>query len=115
VVTPTADCWLVPAEATPVSAVLCAASALRAAEVSVEYTLSADRLQSRKAGAQLKDAQRAGAACALVFRDAQHVALVSLAEPTGTRADEPVFDTARWAADGVPAALLAALSSASVR
>jgi histidyl-tRNA synthetase len=115
VATPTADCWLVPAEETPLGAVLRAAAALRAAEVSVEYALSAERLHARKTGAQLKDAQKAGARCALVFRDAQHAALVSFAPDHAHGEGGPVFDTARWSTDGVPSEVLAALQSATGR
>jgi histidyl-tRNA synthetase len=129
VVTPAADCWIVPAEETPVAAVLSAAAALRAADIAVEYTLSAERLRTRRANAQLKDAQKAGAACALVFRDAQHANLVSLtgsgggAAPAGDgrgAADSPspsapLLDTAAWARDGVPSDVLVAVQAATGR
>jgi len=109
--TPVADVWLVPAESTPTAHLLAIAAMLRHAEVSVEYTLSADKLHTRKSGAQLKDAQKAGARVALVFRDATHAEVVSLAGQAGDAA-RPVLDTAGWTtAVDVPAVLAPVLTA----
>lgn len=94
--TPVADVWLVPAESTPVSHVLHVASLLRGADVSVEYALNAERLHSRKASAQLKDAQKAGARLALVFRDASHAEVVPLSGFETQPADHVPVQTEGW-------------------
>lgn len=91
--TPVADVWLVPAETTAVAHLLSVATVLRHADVSVEYPLSAEKLHARKSGAQLKDAQKAGARVALVFRDATQADVVVL---VGGAGEQPrhVIDTA---------------------
>lgn len=94
--TPVADVWLVPAESTPVSHVLHVASLLRGAEVSVEYALNAERLHSRKSSAQLKDAQKAGARLALVFRDASHAEVVPLNNATAEPGGHVPVQTDEW-------------------
>ncbi len=109
--TPVADIWLVPAEQTPVAHVLTVASALRAADLSVEYALSADKLHGRKSAAQLKDAQKAGARAALVFRDAAAAELVPLSLAGGA-GERLVFDTLDWRATGLPAHVLDSLLTA---
>jgi len=91
--TPVADVWLVPAEATSVAHLLSVASVLRHADVSVEYPLSAEKLHARKSGAQLKDAQKAGARVALVFRDATQADVLVLAAGAGEQ-PRHVLDTA---------------------
>jgi histidyl-tRNA synthetase len=109
--TPVADVWLVPAESTPIAHLLAIAAMLRHAEVSVEYTLSAEKLHARKSGAQLKDAQKAGARVALVFRDATHAEVVSLTADVGESA-RPVLDTTGWTtAVDVPAVLAPVLTA----
>ncbi len=93
---PSPDVWIIPSEETSVAHVLQAASVLRSAELSVEYVLSGDKLHSRKAGAQLKDAQKAGARIALVFRDRVHAEVMALgSESAGERA---VVNTDGWTA-----------------
>jgi histidyl-tRNA synthetase len=106
-----ATLWLVPAETTPVSHLLAVAAALRAADVSVEYTLSAEKLRTRKSGAMLKDAQKAGARFALVFRDAATAELVPLTDGA-TSATRLELDTSTWHAALDDAATLAPLLSA---
>ncbi len=96
--TPVADVWLVPAETTPVAQVLRVASYLRAADVSVEYTLNADKLHGRKANAQLKDAQKAGARVALVFSDASRVEVMPLHGDATLPHERMVLDTDDWSA-----------------
>jgi len=109
--TPVADVWLVPAESTPISHLLAVASVLRGAEVSVEYPLSAEKLQARKSGAQLKDAQKAGARVALLFRDATHAEVVVLAGDASDAA-RPLLETADWTtADNVSAVLAPVLTA----
>ncbi len=112
--TPVADLWLVPAESTPVAHLLSVATALRAAELSVEYALSAEKLHGRKSGAQLKDAQKAGARAALVFRDATAAELVPLSL-AGSAGDRLVFDTVDWRASGIPVHTLESLLTALSR
>lgn len=94
--TPVPDVWLVPAESTTVSHVLRTASVLREENVSVEYALNADKLHTRKPGAQLKDAQKAGARVAIVFRDDAHAELVPLVGDVAI-SDRTTFDTSAWA------------------
>lgn len=60
------DVVLVGGEGVAMRAVLALAAQLRARDVSVEYPLSRDKLVARKSSAQLKDAQKVGAALALV-------------------------------------------------
>ncbi len=93
--TPVADVWLVPSESTAIAHLLAVASVLRRADVSVEYPLSAEKLHARKSGAQLKDAQKAGARLALVFRDDTLAEVVALAGAS-TDAERSVLDTADW-------------------
>jgi histidyl-tRNA synthetase len=109
--TPVADLWLVPAESTAVDHLLSVASALRSAELSVEYALSAEKLHGRKSGAQLKDAQKAGARAALVFREASSAELVPLSL-AGSAGERLVFDTTDWRASGIPAHTLESLLTA---
>jgi histidyl-tRNA synthetase len=104
--TPVADVWLVPAADTPVAHLLHVAAMLRAAEVSVEYTLSARKLHERKASAQLKDAQKAGARTALVFRDAQHAEVIAFGPDAPSAGERAVHDTSTWHS---PAAAVAAI------
>lgn len=92
---PVADVWLVPSESTTVAHLLSVASVLRAADLSVEYPLSAEKLHARKSGAQLKDAQKAGARLALVFRDGTHADVVPLGGESADSA-RPVLDTTHW-------------------
>lgn len=75
---PSADVYLVPCSETSVPQLLAVAAALRAANVAVEYALSADKLQSRRPSAQLKDAQKAGARFALQFLDGARAELLAL-------------------------------------
>ncbi len=113
--TPSPDVWLVPSEHTAIGTVLQAASALRGAELSVEYTLNADKLLARKASASLKDAQKAGARVALVFRDDVHAEVLPLIGDAPPAADRLVFDTTAWSVDNLPDAARAALLSLSGR
>ena len=106
-----ATLWLVPSETTAVSHLLTVAAVLRAADVSVEYTLSAEKLRTRKSGAMLKDAQKAGARFALVFRDAATAELVPLTDGA-TSATRLELDTSTWHAALDDAATLAPLLSA---
>lgn len=106
-----ATLWLVPSEATPVRHLLTVAATLRAADVSVEYALSAEKLRTRKSGAQLKDAQKAGARFALVFRDAGMAELVPLVDGPSPSA-RIIVDTSTWRAASTDAATLAPLLSA---
>jgi histidyl-tRNA synthetase len=93
---PSPDVWIIPSEDTSVAHVLHTATVLRRAELSVEYVLSGDKLHSRKSGAQLKDAQKAGARIALVFRDGAHAEVMVLgSEHAGERA---VVNTEGWTA-----------------
>lgn len=105
------DVWIVPAETTDVAQVLAVAARLRAADVSVEFLLSGDKLRTRKSGAQLKDAQKAGARHALVFRDAHRAELVPLGDDA---ADAPrlLVETASWRAATPSAEALAPLLTA---
>lgn len=107
-----ADVWLVPHEGTPVSHLLAVASCLRAADVSVEFALSAEKLRTRKSGAQLKDAQKAGARFALVFRDAHAAELVPLADDGVAPPNRLLVDTANWRADAPDTAVVAPLLTA---
>ena len=107
-----ADVWLVPHEGTPVSHLLTVASCLRSADVSVEYVLNAEKLRTRKGGAQLKDAQKAGARYALVFRETHTAELVPLVESAVRPADRLLVDTSAWRADAPDAAALAPLLTA---
>ncbi len=107
--TPSADVWLVASESTPVPDILRVASALRAADVSVEYALNADKLHSRKTTASIKDAQKAGASVALVFRDAGQAEVLPLSGDAPLPANRTVLDTTLWSASSPPAADLASL------
>jgi histidyl-tRNA synthetase len=98
---PGVDLWLVPAEDTAIDHLLSVAACLRAAEVSVEYLLAGDRLRHRKAGAQLKDAQRAGARRALVFRGSDLAELVPLGREQA-HGERLLFHTADWRGDRSP-------------
>ncbi len=60
------DVVLVAGDGVSVAQLLGTATALRARGMCVEYPLSADKLVARKASAQLKDAQKTGAAVAVV-------------------------------------------------
>lgn len=74
------DVVLVAGEGEPMAELLRTATVLRSNGVSVEYPLGADRLLSRKASAQLKDAHKTGAAVAVVLHaDGTHE-LVPLTE-----------------------------------
>ena len=108
--TPVPDVWLVPAESTAVSHVLRTASVLREENLSVEYALNADKLQTRKPGAQLKDAQKAGARVALVFRDEAQAELVPLVGDSAI-GDRTTLDTSTWASAPPSAQTLAPLFS----
>ncbi len=108
--TPAPDVWLVPAESTAVAHVLRTASLLRQENLSVEYALNADKLHTRKPGAQLKDAQKAGARVALVFRDEAQAELVPLAGDVAT-SDRATFDTSAWVTTPPSAQTLAPLFS----
>jgi histidyl-tRNA synthetase len=109
--TPVADVWLVPSESTSVAHLLAVAAVLRRAEVSVEYPLSAEKLHARKSGAQLKDAQKAGARLALLFRDATHAEVVPLTGHAGDAA-RPVLDTVDLlSAERFPAVLAPVLAA----
>ncbi len=93
---PVPDVWIIPCETTAVEQVLRTASLLRASDVSVEYALSADRLRTRKVGAQIKDAQKAGARVALVFQDATRAEVQGLEQPGSSAPERAVVDTSRW-------------------
>ncbi len=108
--TPVPDVWLVPAESTTVSHVLRTASVLREENLSVEYALNADKLHARKAGAQLKDAQKGGARVALVFRNDTQAELVPLVGDVAS-SDRTTFDTSAWATTPPSADTLAPLFS----
>ncbi len=107
--TPAADVWLVASENTPVSSILRVASSLRAADVSVEYALNADKLHGRKTTASIKDAQKAGARVALVFRDAGQAEVLPLSGDAPMPADRTVLDTNQWSPSAPPTADLAPL------
>ncbi len=107
--TPVADVWLVASEHTPVSNLLRVATALRAADVSVEYALNADKLHGRKVSASIKDAQKAGAHVAFVFRDGAQAELLPLTGNAPAPADRTVLDTSQWSTNAPPAADLAPL------
>ncbi len=100
--TPAADVWLVASEHTPVADILRVASSLRAADVSVEYALNADKLHGRKTTASIKDAQKAGARVALVFREAGQAEVLPLAGDAPLPADRTVLDTSDWSPTSVP-------------
>lgn len=107
--TAVADVWLVASEHTPVPDILRVASSLRAANLSVEYALNADKLHGRKTTASIKDAQKAGARVALVFRDAGQAEVLPLSGEAPLPADRTVLETNAWLPSSAPLADLAAL------
>jgi histidyl-tRNA synthetase len=77
------DFWVVSTEQSPPSAVLRAAATLRRLGYSAEYVLNAEKLRTQKSSAQIKAAERAGAAWLMVVRDGERAEVRPLARTPG--------------------------------
>ncbi|MDQ8155273.1 MAG: histidine--tRNA ligase [Gemmatimonadota bacterium] len=77
------DFWVVCAEGAEPAAVLHAAACLRRMGYAAEYVLNEEKLRTQKSTAQIKAAERAGAAWLLIVRDAAHAEVRPLSRTRG--------------------------------
>jgi histidyl-tRNA synthetase len=77
------DFWVVSTEQSPPSAVLRAAATLRRMGYAAEYVLNEEKLRTQKSAAQIKAAERAGAAWLMVLRDAARAEVRPLSRAPG--------------------------------
>jgi len=80
------DFWVVSTEQSPPSAVLRAAATLRRLGYAAEYVLNEEKLRTQKSSAQIKAAERAGAAWLMVVRDEMRAEVRPLARTPGEAA-----------------------------
>ena len=78
------DFWVVSAEGTEPAAVLGAAAVLRRMGYGAEYVLNEEKLRTQKSTAQIKAAERAGAAWLMIVRDAETAEVRPLSRTPGS-------------------------------
>jgi len=84
------DFWVVSTEQCEPASVLRAASALRRMGYGAEYVLNAEKLKTQKSSAQIKTAERAGAAWLMVVRDDERAVVRPLSRAPGGEARDGV-------------------------
>ena len=82
------DFWVVSTEQSPPAAVLRAAATLRRLGYAAEYVLNEEKLRTQKSSAQIKAAERAGAAWLMVVRDESRAEVRPLSRAPGGEARE---------------------------
>ncbi|MBW7933705.1 MAG: ATP phosphoribosyltransferase regulatory subunit, partial [Gemmatimonadaceae bacterium] len=75
--------WVVSTEQSPPDAVLHAAATLRRMGYAAEYVLNEEKLRNQKSSAQIKTAERAGAAWLMIVRDAESAEVRPLSRTPG--------------------------------
>ncbi len=82
------DFWVVSTEQSPSAVVLRAAAALRRLGYAAEYVLNEEKLRTQKSSAQIKAAERSGAAWLMVVRDDARAEVRPLSRAPGGEARE---------------------------